>query len=79
MPLQLQVKLSKAHYPKDKEETEKLQAIPYASGCGSLMYVMVSTRPDIAYGIGVVRRFMSQPGQSHWAAIKSILRYLKGT
>ena len=56
-----------------------MQAIPYASGCGSLMYVMVSTRPDIAYGIGVVRRFMSQPGQSHWAAIKSILRYLKGT
>ena len=79
VPLQSQEKLSKAHYPKDKEETEKIKAIPYASACGSLMYAMVSTQPDIAFAVGVVSRFMSQPGRNHWAAVKSILRYLKGT
>ena len=42
VPLQSQEKLSKAHYPKDKEETKTMQAIPYASACGSLMYEMVS-------------------------------------
>ena len=42
VPLQSQEKLSKAHYAKDKEETEKIKAIPYASACGSLMYEMVS-------------------------------------
>ena len=36
------------------------------------MYAMVSTRPDIAYAV-VVSKFMSQPGRSHWAAVKSIL------
>ena len=59
VPLQPQVKLSKAHYPKDKEETEKMQAIPYASACGSLMYATVSTRPNIAHAV-VVTRFMRQ-------------------
>ena len=78
VPLQSQEKISKAHYPKDKEETEKMQGIPYASACASLMYAMVSTRSDVAYA-RVVSRFLSQPGQSHWAAVKSSLRYLKGT
>ena len=56
-----------------------MSAIPYASGCWSLMYAMVSTRPDSAYVVGIVRIIMSQPGRNHWAAVKSILRYLKGT
>ena len=51
----------------------------YASACGSLMYAMVSTRPDIAYAVGVVSRFMSQPGRNHWAIVQSILRYFNGT
>ncbi|MCO5564617.1 hypothetical protein L7F22_018282 [Adiantum nelumboides] len=53
--------------------------IPYASACGSLMYAMVATRPDIAHAVGVVSRFMSNPGKKHWDAVKSILRYLSGT
>ena len=48
VPLHSQEKLSKAHYPKDKAETEKMQPTPYASTCGSLMYAMVSTRADIS-------------------------------
>ena len=55
-----------------------MQGIPYASACASLMYAMVSTRSDVAYA-RVVSRFMSHPGRSHWAVVKSILRYLKGT
>ena len=53
--------------------------VPYASACGSLMYAMVATRPDIAYAVGVVSRYMSNPGKKHWEAVKSILRYLSGT
>ena len=40
---------------------------------------MVVTRPDIAYAVGVVSRFMANPGKAHWNAVKSIMRYLKGT
>ena len=52
--------------------------IPYASACGSLMYAMVATRPDIAHAVGVVSRYMSNLGKKHWEAVKSILRYLSG-
>ena len=53
--------------------------VPYQSAMGSLMYAMVCTRPDIAYAVGVVSRFMTNPGEAHWNAVKWILRYLKGT
>ena len=43
------------------------------------MYAMVCTRPDIGYAVGVVSRYMSNPGKEHWNAVKWILRYLKGT
>ena len=56
-----------------------MMKIPYASTVGSLMYAMVCTWPDIGYVVGVVSRFMSNPGKEHWNAVKWILRYLKGT
>lgn len=43
------------------------------------MYLMISTRPDLAYAASLVSRYMSNPGRRHWEAIKWILRYLKGT
>ena len=53
--------------------------VPYASAVGSLMYAMVCTRPDIAYVVGVLSRYMSKPGKEHWTAIKRVFRYLRGT
>ena len=43
------------------------------------MYAMVATQPDLAYAVGVVSRYMSNPGRKHWEAVKHILRYLRGT
>ncbi|GJU40693.1 RNA-directed DNA polymerase, eukaryota [Tanacetum coccineum] len=45
---------------------------------GSLMYAMVCTRPDLAHAVGVVSRFLSNPGKKHWEAVKWIFRYLRG-
>jgi hypothetical protein len=45
---------------------------------GSLMY-LVNTRPDICYAVNVLSQFMSQPRQTHWIAVKHVLRYLRGT
>ena len=53
--------------------------VPHASVVGSLMYVMVCTRPDIAHEVGVLSRFMSNPGKEHWIAVKQVFRYLRGT
>ena len=72
-------KLSGKQSPKTKLEKAEMMKIPYASVVGSLMYAMVCTRPDIGYAVGVVSRFMSNRGREHWAAVKWILRYQKGT
>ncbi|XP_019414108.1 PREDICTED: uncharacterized protein LOC109325939 [Lupinus angustifolius] len=45
---------------------------------GSLRYIC-NSRPDIAYGVGLIRRFMENPKQSHLLVMKRVLRYLKGT
>jgi len=78
-PLASHFRLSKDLAPKSEEERMLMEGVPYASAVGSLMYAMVSTRPDIAHAVGVVSRFMSNPGKQHWEAVKWILRYLKGT
>jgi hypothetical protein len=45
---------------------------------GSLRY-LVNTRPDLAFSIEYVSRFMEEPHEDHQAAIKHILRYIAGT
>ncbi|GKB91737.1 retrovirus-related pol polyprotein from transposon TNT 1-94 [Tanacetum coccineum] len=35
--------------------------------------------PNIAHAVEVVSRYMVKPGREHWEAVKSILRYIKGT
>ena len=39
---------------------------------------LIITRPDIAYSVSVVSRYMSSPTVDHWAAVEQILCYLKG-
>lgn len=56
-----------------------MSEVPYQSVVGGLMYATVCTRPDIAYAVGVVSRFITNPGKAHWEEVKWILRYLKGT
>ena len=53
--------------------------VSYVLAVGSLMYAMVCTRPDIAHAVGVVSRYMANPGKEHWEAVKWLLRYLRGT
>ena len=78
-PLAGHHKLSSEQCPSSKEEKEEMSKVPYQSAVGSLMYAMVCTGPDISYAVGVVSRFMINPGETHWNAVKWILRYLKGT
>ena len=72
-------KLSLAQCPKNEFEREPMKGIPYASAVGSLMYAQVCTRPDIAFVVGLLGRYLSNPGMDHWNVVKRVLRYLKGT
>jgi hypothetical protein len=48
----------------------------YAASVDSLLYLSVKTRPDIAYAVGVLARFMSCPKVSHLKAAKHVIRYI---
>ena len=61
-----------------KNQGGAVDASEYRSLIGSLRY-LVNTRPDIAYAVGLLSRFMEAPGKEHWIAIKQVLRYIKGT
>jgi len=56
-----------------------MSKVRYASEVGSLMYAMVCTRPDIAHAVGVVSRYMNNPGKEQSMVVKLILRCLTGT
>jgi len=72
VPMDNKLKLSK------NDKSPPVDKTKYRSVIGSLRY-LVNTRPDIAYSVGIVSRYMEDPKASHWAAVKQILRYLSGT
>ncbi|GJS45165.1 hypothetical protein Tco_0595286 [Tanacetum coccineum] len=78
-PFPTDVKLSSKMSPSSEKERMEMSRVLYASAMGSLMFAMICTRPDIAHAVGVVSRYMTEPGREHWEAVKRILRYVKGT
>jgi len=46
-----------------------MSRVPYASAVGPLMYVMVCTRPVLAYAVSTVSRLMSNPCKQYWEAV----------
>ena len=65
LPLQQGVVLSKKDSSYTKEQREYMSKIPYASAIGSIMYVMLCTRMDVAYALSMTSRFQQDPGEKH--------------
>nr|GEX20730.1 retrotransposon protein, putative, Ty1-copia subclass [Tanacetum cinerariifolium] len=62
MPLGGHFKLSLKDCPVSDCDVKRMSKVPYANAAGSLMYLMVCTRPDIAYAVSVVSRYLANPG-----------------
>jgi len=50
-PLAGHFKLSSKQCPQSPDEEEDMSRVPYANAVGSLIYVMVCTKPDLAYAV----------------------------
>ena len=51
----------------------------YQQAIGSLLYLSIKTRPDIAFAVGRAARSCNNPTLDDWSSVKRILRYLRGT
>jgi hypothetical protein len=71
-PMEERLKLSR------DSTTEEVDATQYRCLVGSLRY-LVHTRPDLAYSVSYVSRFMQRPTTEHEQAVKRIIRYVAGT
>lgn len=61
------------------QESEPAHNVPYMQAIGSLMYLMITTRPDIAFAIGKLSQNSQNPRKYDWIAVKRVLRYINGT
>ena len=78
-PLSSGVKLTKADSPTTPSAIAEMKDYPYQSLIGTLMYAMLGTRPDIAFAVGALSKYSSNPGKVHWNEAVHVLRYLGGT
>jgi hypothetical protein len=72
-PLSPSTQLMKEGKPLDKTQ------FGYSELIGSLLYLSVCTRPDIAQAVGALARYMANPMEEHWQAAKGVVRYLAST
>ncbi|KAL0345395.1 UNVERIFIED_CONTAM: Retrovirus-related Pol polyprotein from transposon TNT 1-94 [Sesamum radiatum] len=79
VPLATHFQLSKDQSPKSDSEKKHMEKVPYSNAIDSVMYLMACTRPDIAYAVSCLSRYMSNAGPPHWEALKWLLRYLSGS
>ena len=67
---------SKNQCPQTPEEAAEMCHIPYHKAVGSLLYLAVTTHPDIAFPIGILSQFVDNPEQVHWEGVKHAFWYL---
>jgi hypothetical protein len=58
----------------NEEEKER-----YQSAIGSLIYLMLGTRPDISFAVSILNHFTAFPRTKHEEALHHLFRYLQAT
>lgn len=72
IPMDFGLQFSKAIDEPEVDATE------YRRKIGCLRYLM-HTRPDMAFYVGILSRYMHSPKDLHGNALKQVLRYLQGS
>ena len=60
-------------------QRSELTKLPYRSLVGCLLYLAISTRPDISYTVQQLSQFLDSYSLEHWHTAIRLVRYLKGT
>lgn len=78
-PLPLAHPLYEQRCPTSDAEKLEMQDKPFRNLLGKLLYLANRTRPDLAAAVSLLAKYQSDPGPSHWTALKHLVRYVKGT
>lgn len=65
VPLGGHLELTKKQCSKTQEEVKRMSNIPFDVVVGSVIYEVICTRPDLAFSISILTRFMCNPGEAH--------------
>ncbi|KAF7342817.1 Retrovirus-related Pol polyprotein from transposon TNT 1-94 [Mycena sanguinolenta] len=76
-PLPPNTRLTKRDLPQSEEEGRRAAMQPYRQLVGVLMYLAISTRPDIMHAVSSLSRFNSGHGEAHWKAALHVVRYCR--
>ncbi|KAL7284806.1 hypothetical protein ACG7TL_002116 [Trametes sanguinea] len=72
--------LPAGYYPKPNDGTaDSTLRSRFQTVIGSLLYIMLGTRPDIAFAVTKLSQFAANPSQEHLNKVLYICRYLIGT
>ena len=75
-PLDPNVNLDDNEMEEDSNIQDNQASHSYATLIGSLMYLALGTRPDIAYAINRLAQSTQEPKPKHWTAIKRVYNTL---
>ena len=78
-PLPTGTVLTSDKCPQTDDERQKMKNVPYRELIGSLLYLANTTRPDISFAVGMLSRYMENPGTAHWDSACHVMRYLKAS
>jgi hypothetical protein len=71
--------LGKVYQMQNSEEQKMPVNFPYRQAVGALMYLMIGSRPDLVYSVGVLSRCLENPSNEDDVKLKRVLRYIKVT
>jgi hypothetical protein len=63
----------------DAERVEVKAVFNVQAVIGCLIYLVMCTRPDLAFAVGALSRYVADPGMELVRTLKGVMRYIKGT
>ena len=61
------------------EHLKKPTNAPYREACGHLLWPAMIARPDVLFAVVHLAQFVANPSESHWKALKRVMKYLHTT
>ena len=77
MPMDPGTKFLNEQCPLTLMQLAKMCGVPYAEAIGSVLWLVMISRPDCAFAISILAQVVQNPAQAHWEAVKRVMVYLR--